>query len=78
MYHFGPIPHTLRGQIRERGMWPEFKLNPDLSDSDRSGFNLNWARCLIKRGGSRGKRTQCGTESDAHSEEDKGQGAVKA
>ena len=45
-------------------MWPEFKLNPDLSDSDRSGFNLNCARCLMKRGGSRGKRAQCGGDSE--------------
>ena len=57
-------------------MWPEFKLNPDLSDSDRSGFNLNCARWLIVRGGSRGKRPQCGAESEEDTRQRRG-GIVK-
>ena len=47
---------------------PEFKQNPDLSDSDRSEFCLNCARCLMKRGGCRGKCTRCGAESEWTSE----------
>ena len=52
----------------EGGTSAEFKQNPDLSDSDRSEFCLNFARCLMKRGGCRGQGTQCGAESEWTSE----------